>query len=189
MASFWRNCKLDQYEVWSATLDYVNLFCWAADCYLQAAYTVGGHSFNAATIEFCLLRSKSTAHRRQLVSTASLSVTNSFALVCIDLHFFGFYSWASNSILVYLQSIFHNRRDHKHLLTPPSMIQTLLMSLHKNKLSEDQSKFGIDHPESLVSFGLCSGTRSSPMVCMIKKDFKKYIMNFRYRFLLIFLKQ
>ncbi|KAG0504349.1 hypothetical protein KC19_N040600 [Ceratodon purpureus] len=32
----------------------------------KAAYTVGGHSFNAATIEFCLLRSKSTAHRPQL---------------------------------------------------------------------------------------------------------------------------
>ncbi|XP_024370432.1 uncharacterized protein [Physcomitrium patens] len=73
----------------------------------KAAYTVGGHSFNAATMEFCLLRSKSTAHRPQL---------------------------------------------------------NLLMSLHKNKLTEDQSKFGIDHLESLVSFGLCSGTRSSPMV-------------------------
>ncbi|XP_024393324.1 uncharacterized protein [Physcomitrium patens] len=73
----------------------------------KAAYTVGGHSFNAATMEFCLLRSKSTAHRPQL---------------------------------------------------------TLLMSLHKNKLTEDRSKFGIDHPESLASFGLCSGTRSSPMV-------------------------
>lgn len=38
----------------------------------QAAYTVGGHSFNAATIEFCLLKSKSTAHRPQLVSTPKL---------------------------------------------------------------------------------------------------------------------
>ncbi|XP_073387785.1 uncharacterized protein [Physcomitrium patens] len=73
----------------------------------KAAYTVGGYSFNAATMAFCLLRSKSTAHRSQL---------------------------------------------------------TILKDLHKNNLTKNQSKFGIDHPESLVSFGLCSGTRSSPVV-------------------------
>lgn len=42
----------------------------------QAAYTVGGHSFNAATMEFSLLKSKSTSHRSQLVRTHWPSVSN-----------------------------------------------------------------------------------------------------------------
>jgi hypothetical protein len=39
---------------------------------LQAAYTVGGHSFNAATIEYCLLKSKSTATRPHIVRISNL---------------------------------------------------------------------------------------------------------------------
>ncbi|CAK9865095.1 unnamed protein product [Sphagnum jensenii] len=38
----------------------------------KAAYTVGGHSFNAATIEYCLLKSKSTATRPQIMLLMAL---------------------------------------------------------------------------------------------------------------------
>jgi hypothetical protein len=38
----------------------------------KAAYTVGGHSFNAATIEYCLLKSKSTATRPHIMLLMAL---------------------------------------------------------------------------------------------------------------------
>jgi hypothetical protein len=53
----------------------------------KAAYTVGGHSFNAATIEFCLLKSKSTVHRPQLVRLMALNknkLTESQSQFAID---------------------------------------------------------------------------------------------------------
>lgn len=47
----------------------------------QAAYTVGGHSFNAATMEFSLLKSKSTSHRSQLVRTQLAFCFPTFPLI------------------------------------------------------------------------------------------------------------
>jgi hypothetical protein len=43
-------------------------------------------------------------------------------------------------------------------------MQALLLALHKNKLTDEQRKYGIDRVESKVNFALSCGARSSPMV-------------------------
>ncbi|RVW28661.1 hypothetical protein CK203_036866 [Vitis vinifera] len=74
---------------------------------MQAAYTVGGHSFNAVDIEFIVLKMKPPAHRPQIA---------------------------------------------------------LLLALHKFKVSEEQKKYSIEHPEPLITFALSCGMHSSPAV-------------------------
>lgn len=39
------------------------------ECTLQAAYTVGGHSFSATGIEYVILKMKPPVHRPQIVCT------------------------------------------------------------------------------------------------------------------------
>lgn len=49
---------------WLSCLECVNWFV-----LLQAAYTVGGHSFSAAAIEYVILKMKPPLHRPQIVRT------------------------------------------------------------------------------------------------------------------------
>jgi hypothetical protein len=48
----------------------------ASMCDLQAAYCVGGHWFNAAVIEHCLLKGKVVSHRPQFVSPPGIELCN-----------------------------------------------------------------------------------------------------------------
>lgn len=93
----------------------------------KAAYTVGGHSFNAVDIEFIVLKMKPPAHRPQIA---------------------------------------------------------LLLALHKFKVSEEQKKYSIEHPEPLITFALSCGMHSSPAVRIfkpgnvnetLKKSLKDYV--------------
>jgi hypothetical protein len=52
-------------------------------CDLQAAYCVGGHWFNAAVIEHCLLKGKVVSHRPQFVSPPELNSAISIGHVCL----------------------------------------------------------------------------------------------------------
>lgn len=145
---------------------------------LQAAYTVGGHSFNAATIEYCLLKSKSTATRPQIVRIYNLSfccinVTISKFNLAPENIFMNF--WHHHVYCCYMiwkggelylsQLLKQTEKLTERLITHFAWNQMLLMALHRNKLTEGQMKFGIEQPEPLINFALCCGTRSAPMVC------------------------
>eukprot|EP01018_Ginkgo_biloba_P026896 Gb_18405 [translate_table: standard] len=81
----------------------------------KAAYTVGGHSFNAAAIEYVILKVKPPMHRPQIA---------------------------------------------------------LLLALHKFKISEEQSKYSIEHSEPLVNFALSCGVYSSPAILFLVQDIR-----------------
>lgn len=83
-------CKRLHYHLWHAwfcsLLSYLILVCFAP----QAAYTVGGHSYTAAAMEYVILKMKPPTHRPQIVYKA-------FILIFIVLLLFVFF-WISDNI-------------------------------------------------------------------------------------------
>ena len=141
------------FHSWSVFTDFFDCLFVCLFWYIfQAAYTVGGHSFSAAAIEYVILKMKPPLHRPQIV-------------------WHGLVLWINYCLIVphFLIKCLHVKYN-----------QALLLALHKLKVSDEQLKSAVDIYEPLVTFALSCGMYSSPAVISILFQYVDGLFHFKF---------